>query len=91
MLHGVYIAGLGRMKVSVEPDGKFWYAEGVEWDYGAQGDSVADAVFNFIVGFQATIKANVARFGKFDKSKWKRGITVKVPGSIVQRLKNVVP
>jgi hypothetical protein len=86
MIHEVYIIGLGEMKVSIKPDGRFWYAEGVEWDYGAQGNTIADAAFNFIVGFQRTVILNMEKFGKFDASKWKRGITVKVPDFIVQRL-----
>jgi hypothetical protein len=87
----IYIDGLGRTNVRFIRDGRFWVCEGVEYDYLAQGDNKAEALFHFKIGFQRTIQLNIERFGKFDESKWKRGIEVKVPGLIVQRLKNVVP
>ena len=83
----VYIDELGCTNVRLIPDGNFWWCEGVDWDYGAQGDTRDQALINFKRGFERTIELNIKKFGKFDKSKWKRGISVKVPDSIFQRIK----
>ena len=85
------IDGLGTIRVNVIRDGNFWFAEGEDFDYAAQGDSPDDAMENFVFGFEATIEANIAKFGKFDpeKFKWdhaKRGKQVKVPEEIIKCL-----
>lgn len=50
---------LGNIRVIILPDGKFWFAQGLEIDYGAQGDSIEDAKENFQQGFSATINLNL--------------------------------
>jgi hypothetical protein len=47
---------LGTVDIDVQPDGPFWYADGVNVDYGAQGDTIEEAVHNFQEGLEATIK-----------------------------------
>ena len=46
------------LHVYVVPDSNFWFAQGVEIDYAAQGDSIDDAVQNFMTGLQRTIELN---------------------------------
>jgi hypothetical protein len=41
--------------VLVVEDGRFYFAQGVGVDYGAQGDTVSEAVENFRVGLIATL------------------------------------
>ena len=88
----IYIDGLGRTPVRFIRDGRFWVCEGVEFDYLAQGDSKAEAMFHFKIGFQRTIQLNIEKFGKMDWSKWKYPtFVVKVPGPIVQRIERHGP
>lgn len=91
----LFIAGLNRMtKVRLIRDGRFWWCEGVEFDYGAQGDNRAEALWNFKLGFQRTIELNLERGRSIDwiKDKWKWSrVIVKVPGPIVQRIERHSP
>lgn len=59
-VHGVAIWNLS---VLIVPDGKFWFAQGLEINYGAQGDSVEDAKHNFEEGLIATVNQHIAVHG----------------------------
>jgi hypothetical protein len=58
--------GIGNLRVLLVPDGKFWFAQGLEIDYGAQGDDVAEARKNFEEGLYATIDLNLRMNGDID-------------------------
>ena len=57
------IPHFGVVHIEVNPDGRFWFAEGMEVDYGAQGDTLEEAIKNFRTGLEATIKLNLDRLG----------------------------
>jgi hypothetical protein len=56
-----------NLSVLIVPDGKFWFAQGLEIDYGAQGDSVEDAQENFQAGLLATIHQHLKVHGHIEK------------------------
>lgn len=60
--------GIGiNLRVVILPDGKFWYAQGLEVDYGAQGDSVEDAKKNFEQGLSGTAFLHVKKYGNIER------------------------
>jgi hypothetical protein len=59
--------GIGNLRVFIVPDGKFWFAQGLEIDYAAQGDSVDEAKKNFEEGLEATIDLHLRMYGSIDK------------------------
>jgi hypothetical protein len=63
-LHGV---GIWNLRVLIVPDGRFWFAQGIEIDYGVQGDSVEDAKKKFGKGLAATIHHHLTIFGGIDR------------------------
>jgi hypothetical protein len=85
----IYIDGFGRTEVKLIRDGRSWWCEGVEYDYGAQGDNRAEALWHFKIGFQRTIQLNIERNGFMDWAKWRRlpEVVVQVPGPIVERVR----
>lgn len=52
-----------NLHVLIVPDGKHWFAQGLEIDYAVQGTSVADVKKQFETGFRATIHQNLKIFG----------------------------
>jgi hypothetical protein len=50
-----HVVGIGNLRVFILPDGPFWFAQGLEIDYAAQGNSIEDAKKNFENGLAATI------------------------------------
>lgn len=87
MDYNIFIDGLGRTPVRLIRDGKYWWCEGVVFDYSAQGDNRAEAMFHFKIGFQATIRQNILRFGKMDWSKW-RIMKVKIPDFVIRKVRS---
>ena len=63
---GEPVVGIGNLRVLIVPDGKHWYAQGLEIDYGAQGDSIEDAQRNFERGLFSTIDLNLRINGNID-------------------------
>ncbi len=61
------VVGIGNLRVLIVPDGKFWFAHGLEIDYGAQGDSVDDAKRNFQEGLLKTIEMHLKVNGNIDE------------------------
>ena len=58
-LHGV---GIWDLRVFIVPDGKFWFAQGLEIDLAAQGESVEDARKNFEVGLESSIDLHLRMY-----------------------------
>ena len=56
-----------NLSVLIVPDDKFWFAQGLEINYGAQGDTVAEAQENFQTGLLATIKQHLRIHGNIEK------------------------
>jgi hypothetical protein len=55
---------LGTVEIDVQPDGPVWFVDGINVDYGAQGDTIEEAVHNFRDGLEATIKLQLERLGE---------------------------
>src|SRR6266446_5881477 len=53
-----------NLRVLVVPDGKFWFAQGFELDYAAQGATVEEAKKHFMLRLSATIHHHLEIFGK---------------------------
>jgi hypothetical protein len=56
-----------NLRVLIVPDGKFWYAQGIEIDYGAQGTSVEDAKEHFEQGLSGTVRLHLQKHGHIEK------------------------
>lgn len=61
-----HLVGIGNLRVFILPDGPFWFAQGLEIDYGAQGDSIEDAKRNFEMGLEATIDMHLKLNGTIE-------------------------
>lgn len=56
-----------NLSVLIVPDGDFWFAQGLEINYGAQGDSIKDAQNNFQEGLMATLCQHLKMHGHIEK------------------------
>jgi len=56
-----------NLSVLIVPDGDFWFAQGLEIDYGAQGDNPEDARNNFQQGLLATICQHLRMHGNIQR------------------------
>lgn len=68
-LFKVNVDGWGNVDISIQPDGKFYWAEGVLLDYGSQGDTPEEAKSNFKEGLESTIRLNLEKFGSLTNFK----------------------
>jgi hypothetical protein len=64
---GKHAVGILNLDVAIVPDGRFWYAQALQIDYGAQGTSVQDAKSQFEAGLRATLHHNIRMFGTIAK------------------------
>ena len=65
--HGKHhVVGIGNLRVFILPDGPFWFAQGLEIDYGAQGNSIKEAKENFEQGLAATIDLHIKTFASIE-------------------------
>lgn len=62
-----HVVGLLNLRVVIVPDGKLWFAQGLDIDYAAQGTSIEDAKKQFEDGFVATVHEHLKVFGTIDK------------------------
>ena len=60
---GSHVVGIGDLRVVIIPDGDSWFAQGLEIDYAAQGDTVENAQENFQNGLAATIHEHLKIHG----------------------------
>jgi hypothetical protein len=58
-----HVVGIGNLRVFIVDDGPFWYAQGLEIDYGAQGDTIEEAKKNFEMGLEQTIDFHLSVHG----------------------------
>jgi hypothetical protein len=61
-----HLVGVWNLHVLIVPDGRFWFAQGLEIDYAVQGASVQDAKKQFETGLTATIHHNLRIFGHIE-------------------------
>jgi hypothetical protein len=57
-----HAVGISKLHVLVVPDGKGWFAQAFEIDYGVQGNSIEEVKKRFEEGLAATIQHNVDIF-----------------------------
>ena len=58
-----HAVGIGDLRVVLTQEGNYWYAQGLEIDYLAQGPSIEDAKENFETGLAATFHENLRAYG----------------------------
>jgi len=58
-----HVIGLGNIRVLLIPEDDAWFAQGLEIDYAAQGDTLAQAKREFEDGLEATVHAHLQRNG----------------------------
>ncbi len=56
-----------NLSVLIVPDEKFWFAQGLEINYGAQGDTPEDAQKHFQEGLAKTIHQHIKVHGDIEK------------------------
>ena len=61
-----HVVGIGNLRVVIIRDDNFWFAQGLEIDYAAQGTSVNDAKKQFEDWLAATIQEHLRVYGKID-------------------------
>ena len=59
-----HVVGIGNLRVVIVQDGPFWFAQGLEIDYAAQGSSEEDVRKQFEDGLFCTIDEHLTVFGK---------------------------
>ncbi len=62
-----HVVGIGNLRVTIVPDGDFWFAQGLEVDYAAQGSSPEDARKQFEDGLMATVQEHLKIYGTIEK------------------------
>jgi hypothetical protein len=63
---GKAAVAIWNLSVLIVPDDTFWFAQGLEINYGAQGDSPEDAQNNFQQGLLATIQQHLRMHGNIE-------------------------
>src|ERR1035438_3401100 len=61
------LVGIGNLRVFIIPDGKFWFAQGLEIDYAAQGNSIDEAKKYFESGLEETIDLHLRMHGDLSR------------------------
>lgn len=54
-----HFVGFGNLRVSIGKDADGWYAQGLEIDHLAVGESIQAAIKNFEVSFKALVRAHL--------------------------------
>jgi hypothetical protein len=62
-----HITGIFNLRVVLVPDGKFWFAQGLEIDYSSQGSSPEDAKAKFEAGLTETIQQHLQIHNSIEK------------------------
>ncbi|MBZ5609803.1 MAG: hypothetical protein LAP38_16195 [Acidobacteriia bacterium] len=58
-----HVVGLGNIRVLLLPDGSGWFAQGLEIDYAAQGESLEEAKKEFEDGLEAMVHEHIRVHG----------------------------
>ena len=64
---GEHIVGIGNLRVLLIAEEGAWYAQGLEIDYIAQGESVDEAKARFEIGLLSTIRENLKIHGTIER------------------------
>lgn len=58
-----HVVKIGNLRVMISRAGNFWYAQGVDIDYAAQGKTVNEVKERFGAGLEATIREHLTIYG----------------------------
>ena len=75
-----HVVGIGNLRVILCHEGTFWFAQGLEIDYAADGKSQYDVKRNFEKGLEATIDQHLKVYGNIKR------ILIPAPAEIWQEL-----
>jgi hypothetical protein len=64
---GTHVVGIGNLRVVISTEDGIWFAQGLEIDYAAQGNSLADAKKQFEDGLRQTIEEHLRVYGNIEK------------------------
>lgn len=64
---GEDLVGVENLRVVIVRDGDYWFAQGLEIDYAAQGKNVADVKRRFQDGMCATIHEHLRMYGNIEQ------------------------
>jgi hypothetical protein len=64
---GADVVGIGNLRVMITNDDGSWFAQGLEIDYAAQGESLDDAKRRFEQGLAATITEHLRVYGTIER------------------------
>lgn len=62
-----HLVAFGSLRVLVKETNSHWFAQGIEVDYAAAGDSLEDVKDRFEKGLTATIHLHLERYGTIEK------------------------
>jgi len=62
-----HLVGIGNLKVVLVEEQGSWFAQGLEIDYAAEGQSIEGVKSSFEHGFCCTIHEHLRVYGKIDK------------------------
>lgn len=62
-----HVVAIGNLRVVLVQEEGSWFAQGLEIDYVAQGDSIEAVKKNFEQGFAATVDQHVRVYGTIEK------------------------
>lgn len=61
-----HLVGIGNLRVIICQEGEQWFAQGLEIDYAADGESFEDVKANFESGLRGTIDLHIKAYGNLD-------------------------
>jgi len=64
---GTHVVGLGNIRVIICHEDGFWFAQGIEIDYAADGRTLKEVKKNFEDGLKATIGHHLKYFDTIEK------------------------
>jgi hypothetical protein len=75
-----HVVGIGNLRVILTEEDGSWFAQALEIDYFAQGDSLGDVKHRFEQGLMMTIHENLKVFGNIE------GVLISPPGEVWKEL-----
>jgi hypothetical protein len=59
----MHVVGIGNLRVLITNDDGSWFAQGLEIDYGTEGDTIDEVKKNFAAGLYGTIQQHLKIYG----------------------------
>jgi hypothetical protein len=74
------VVGVGNLRVLLRNADGYWFAQGLEIDYAAQGETIEDVQQRFEHGLECTIREHLKVFGTIER------LLVPAPGEVWREL-----